>query len=59
MTKPNLPNVQNISNDDDLGWKMTSNGRLPKIAKFEYLNNHWSDLSQISVSAIAEHIQAG
>ena len=33
--------------DDDFKWKMTSNGRLPKIAKFEYLSNHWSDLSQI------------
>ncbi len=47
MTKPNLPNVQNVSNEDDLKWKMTSNGRLPKIANFEYLSNHWSDLSQI------------
>ncbi len=47
MTKPSFPNVQNISNEDDLEKKMTSNGRLPKIAKFEYLSNHWSDLSQI------------
>ncbi len=47
MTKPNFPYVQNISNEDDLEWKMTSNGRLPKIANFEYLSNHWSDLSQI------------
>ena len=47
MTKPRFPNVQNISTKDDLEWKMTSNGRLPKIAKFEYLSNHWSDLSQI------------
>ena len=47
MIKPNFLNVQNISNEDDLEWKMTSNGRLPKIAKFEYLSNHWSDLSQI------------
>ena len=47
MTKPNFPNVQNVSNEDDLQWKMTSNGRLPNIAKFEYLSNHWSDLPQI------------
>ncbi len=42
-----LFSCSNISNKDDLKWKMTSNGRLPKIAKFEYLSNHWSDLSQI------------
>ena len=50
MTKPNFPNVQNVSNildEDDLKWKMTSNGRLPKIAKFEYLSIHWSNLSKI------------
>ena len=47
MTKPNFLYVRNISNEDDLEWKMTSNGRLPKTAKFEYLSNHWSDLSQI------------
>ena len=47
MTKPNFPNVQNVSNEDDLKWKMTSNGRLPKIAKFEYFSNHWSDNSQV------------
>ena len=47
MTKPNFPNVQNISKEDDLEWKMASNGRLPKIAKFEYHSNHWHDLSQI------------
>ena len=35
MTKPNFPNDQNISNEDDLKWKMTLIGRLPKIAKFE------------------------
>ena len=46
MTKSSFPDVQNISNEDDLEKKMTSNGRLPKIAKFEYLSNHWSDLSQ-------------
>ena len=33
MTKPNYPNVQNVSDEDDLKWKMTSNGRLPKIPK--------------------------
>ena len=27
---------------------MTSNGRQPKIAKFEYLSNDWADLSQTS-----------
>ena len=36
----------NISNEDDLIWKMTSNGRLPTLAKFEYLDNHWSDPPQ-------------
>ena len=46
MTKPNLPNVQNVSNEDDLKWKMTSNEKLPKLTKFEYLSNHWSDLPQ-------------
>ena len=46
MTEPNFPNVQNVSNDDNLKWKMTSNGRQPLIAKFEYLSNHWSDLPQ-------------
>ena len=44
LTKPSQANV---SNEDDLKWKMTSNGRLPKKAKFKYLSNHWSDLSQI------------
>ena len=36
MTKTNLPNDQNVSNEDDFKWKITSNGRLPKIAKLEY-----------------------
>ena len=36
-----------ISNKDDLKWIMTSNGRLPKIAKIEYLSNYWSDVPQI------------
>ena len=44
MTKPNFSNVPNVPNEDDLKWKMTSNGRLPKISKFEYLCHHWSDL---------------
>jgi hypothetical protein len=39
MTKPNFSNISNIWKEDDLKWKMTSNGRLPKIAKFEYLSN--------------------
>ena len=46
MTKPNFHNVQNIYDEDDFKWKMTSNGRLPKIAKFKYLSNHWSDLPE-------------
>ena len=37
----------NILNEDDIRWKMTSNGRQPKIAKFEYLSNHWSNHSKI------------
>ncbi len=41
MTKPNFPSTQNFR------MKMTLNGRLPKVAKFEYLSNRWSDLSQI------------
>ena len=40
-------NISNVSNQDDFKWKMTSNGRLPSILKVEYLNNYWSDLSQI------------
>ena len=47
LTKPNFPNAQNVSNEDDLKWKINSNGRLPKIAKFEYLSNHWFDPTQI------------
>ena len=39
-----MTNVQNVSNEDDLKWKMTSNGRQPKIEKIEYLSNQWSDL---------------
>ena len=46
MTNVNFPNVTNVLNEDNLKWKMTSNGRQPKIAKFEYLSNHWSDLPQ-------------
>ena len=46
MIKPNIPNVQNVSNEDVLIWKMTSNERLPKIAKIKYLSNHWFDLPQ-------------
>ena len=48
MTKPNFPNAQNILNEEDLKWEMTSNGRLPEIAKFEYISNHWSNLPQTS-----------
>jgi hypothetical protein len=44
MTKENSPTV---SNEDDLKWKMTSNGRLPPISKVKYLSNYWSDLPQI------------
>ena len=46
MTKSDFPHVQNVSNEDDLKWKMTSNRKLPKIAKFEYFSNHWSDFPQ-------------
>ena len=46
MIKPNFPNIQNVSNEDDLQWKMTLNGRQPKIAKIEYLSTPWSDLPQ-------------
>jgi hypothetical protein len=34
--------------EDDIQWKMTSNGRLPQMLKGKYLNNYWSDLPQIS-----------
>ena len=44
MTKEKFANV---SNEDDLKWKMTSNGRLPQISKVKYLSNYWSDLPQI------------
>ena len=44
MTKEKFANV---SNEDDLKWKMTSNGRLPQISKGKYLSNYWSDLLQI------------
>ena len=46
MIKSSFPNLQNISNEDNIKWKMISIGRLPKIAKFEYLSNNWSDLPQ-------------
>ena len=42
-----------MSYEDDLQWKMASNGRWPKmeddlkVRKVEYLSNHWSDLTQI------------
>jgi hypothetical protein len=39
-------NFENVSKEDDLKWKMTSNGRLPQISKGKYLNNYWSALSQ-------------
>ena len=38
MTKPNFSNVSNISNEDDLKWKMASNGRLPKITKKKWIS---------------------
>ena len=34
--------------EDDIQWKMTSNGRLPQMSKVKYLNNYWPDLPQIS-----------
>ena len=46
MTKRDFPNVQNVLNEDDPKWKMTSNRSHPKIVKFEYISNHWSDLPQ-------------
>ena len=47
MIKQNFANLQNISNEDGFKWKMTSIGRLLKIAKFEYLRNNWSNLPKI------------
>ena len=44
MTKENCANV---SNEDNFKWKMTSNGRLPKISKVKYLSNYTLDLPQI------------
>jgi hypothetical protein len=44
MTKENFANVPN---EDNLKWKMTSNGRLPQISKVKYLINYWSDLPRI------------
>ena len=44
MTKENYANV---SNEDDLKWKMTANGRLPKISKVIYLSKTRLDLPQI------------
>ena len=44
MTKENYANV---SNEDNLKWKMTSIGRLPQISKVKYLSNYWSDVPQI------------
>ena len=44
MTKENFANV---SNEDDLKWKRTSNGRLPQISKVKYLSNFSLDLPQI------------
>jgi hypothetical protein len=43
----NKAHFTNVSNEDDLKWKITSNGRLPKISKVKYLSNYWSDLRQI------------
>jgi hypothetical protein len=44
MTKANFTNV---SNEDDIKWKMTLNGRLAQISNVKYLSNYWSDLPQI------------
>ena len=46
MTKQNFPDVNKIGNEDGLKWKITSKGRLTKIAKFEHLSNHWSQPPQ-------------
>ena len=43
---PDFSYVQNVSNENHLEWKVTPNGKLPKIAKFEYLSNPLSDLLQ-------------
>ena len=37
----------NVSNEDDLQWKTTSNRRLPQISKVKYLSNYWLDPPQI------------
>ena len=43
---------ENFANEDDLKWKMTSNGRVPQISKVKYLSNYWSDLLQIFIGEI-------
>ena len=43
-------NCKNVSNEDDLQCKTTSNikiERQPQILKVIYLSNHWPDLPQI------------
>jgi hypothetical protein len=45
-----------VSNEDDLKWKMTSNGRLTKISNVYYLENYWSDLPKIVNLCLYEHI---
>ena len=44
MTKAQFTNV---SNEDELQWKRTTDGILPQISKVKYLSNYWSDLPQI------------
>ena len=39
--------ISNVSNQDKVIWKMTSNGRLPSILKVAYLSNYRLDLYQI------------
>ena len=41
MTKAKFTNV---TNEDDLHWKRTSDGILPQISKVKYLSKNWSDL---------------
>ena len=46
-------NFANVSNEDDLRWKMTSSGRLPQMSKVKYLSKTRSDLPQIgNVSSV-------
>jgi hypothetical protein len=43
--------------EDDIQWKMTSNGRLPQMSTVNYLKNYWPDLSQISNLGLCDQKQ--